>query len=255
LTVQSVRKAVDILLAVAESSGSVSLTEIAGRAGIPIATTSRLLTTLAEASLIRKDGKGYSLGVRAFEVGKRAEKALDLISVARPHLRSLADQTGENANLAVLDGTDVVYLACEECSKMIRAFTVQGARVPAHATGVGKVLFSGLEDGEIERLYLRTTLVRFTSRTIATVDGLMQEVRKAREAGYALDDGEREDGVLCVAAPIRNYHGRVVAAVSVSGPSSRLSGCRARSQTKTLECAKNISTNLGWNGMRKGSLT
>jgi len=250
LTVRSVRKAVGVLVAVAESHGPISLTEVAAKAGIPIATASRLLATLTETSLLKRNGKGYSLGVRAFEIGKSAEKVLDLIEISRPHLRFLADETGENANLAVLDGTDAVYLACEECSKMVRAFIVQGARVPAHATGVGKVLLSGLEDAEIEEAYRGATLVRFTSRTVTGVEELLGEVRKARENGYAPDEGEREEGVLCFAAPIRDYDGRIAAAVSVSGPSSRLGRSRAGSQRKTLECAKRISIELGWDGVR-----
>ncbi len=246
MTVQSVRKAVDVLLVVAQGDGPVSLTEAATKAGIPVPTARRLLFTLTETSLVKRDGKGYSLGIRAFEIGKKAEKVLDLISVSRPHLRALADRTGENANLAVLDGTDVVYLACEECTKMVRAFTVQGARVSAHATGVGKVLLSGLKDSEIEDLYSERPLPKFTSRTVVTLEGLLAEVRKARQTGSAVDEGEREEGVLCVAAPVRDYAGRVVAAVSVSGPSARFGKRVAVSRSMTLECASHISSDLGW---------
>ncbi len=253
MTVQSVRKAVDVLMAVAGSEGPVTLTQAASRAGIPIATARRLLSTLAEASILKRDGKGYSLGIRAYEVGKKAEKALDLIGASRSHLRRLADYTGENANLAVLDGTDVVYLVCEECSKVVRAFTSEGARVPAHATGVGKALLSGLDDVEIQGLYREKALERFTPRTVATLDELLAQVRRVRELGHAADEGEREEGVLCVAAPVRDYWGDVVAAVSVSGPSARLGKSRADSRRQTLECADHISRDLGWNGVVRGS--
>lgn len=248
MTVQAVRKAVDVLFAIAESDQAPSLTEIAAKTGIPVPTASRLLATLTEAALIVKKRKAYALGIRAFEVGKRAERGLDIIELARPHLRALADRTGENANLAVLDGIDVVYLACEECSKMVRAFTVQGARVPAHATGVGKVLLSGLDVAAIERLYGATALRRFTSRTVTSLGDLLQEVARVREAGFALDEGEKEAGVLCIAAPVRDYAGRVMAAVSVSGPTSRLGRHRAVCQKDTLECAKALSIDLGWTG-------
>ncbi|MGI6632639.1 MAG: IclR family transcriptional regulator [Bacillota bacterium] len=244
--VQAVKKAVDVLLAVSESGGPVSLTEVASKAELPIATARRLLFTLADTSLIRREGKAYTLGIRAFEIGKKAEENIDLITLARPHLRKLADLTGENANLAVLDGCDVVYLACEECSKMVRVFTVTGARVPAHATGVGKVLLSGLTDAAIEELYEGNSLVRFTSRTVSSVQQLLAEVRKARERGWAVDEGEREDGVLCVAARVKDYFGRVVAAVSISGPSVRLGRRRVESEKRTIECAEHISRHLGW---------
>ncbi len=247
MTVRSVEKAIDVLFAVAESGGPVTLTEVAGKAGIPVATASRLLTTLTKSSLVKRDGKGYSLGIRSFEIGKEAERGLDLIGISKPHLRTLADRTGETANLAVLDGQDVVYLACEECSKMMRTFTVQGARVSAHATGVGKVLLSGLNEDQIRAVYREKQLYKYTSRTVDTVDSLLAEARLARERGYAFDEGEREEGVLCVAAPIREYAGRVVAAVSVSGPSSRLRRQRDACSDLTKECAARISAELGWN--------
>lgn len=247
MTVRSVQKAIDILFVVAESGGPVTLTEAAAKARIPVATASRLLHTLTQASLLRRDGKGYSLGIRAFEIGKKAEKGLDLIVVSRPHLRSLADRTGENANLAVLDGTDVVYLICEECSRMMRAFTVSGARVNAHATGVGKVLLSGLSDSQISRLYEGVSLTKFTTRTVDSLERLLSEVGLVRQRGYAVDEGEREDGVLCLAAPVRDYTGRVIAAVSISGPASRLERRKAESRAMTQDCAASISAELGWN--------
>ncbi|MGE5579327.1 MAG: IclR family transcriptional regulator [Bacillota bacterium] len=246
MTVRSVQKAIDILLAVAESGGPVTLTETATKARIPVATASRLLHTLTQASLLRRDGKGYTLGIRAFEIGKKAEKGLDLIGVSRPHLRALADRTGENANLAVLDGTDVVYLICEECSRMMRAFTVSGARVSAHATGVGKVLLSGLPDSQISRLYEGVSLPKFTSRTVDSLERLLSEVRLVRQRGYAVDEGEREDGVLCFAAPVRNYSGRVIAAVSISGPTSRLERRKSESRSMTQDSAARISAEMGW---------
>ena len=246
MTVRSVRKAIEVILAVAQSGGPVTLTEVAAKTGIPVATTSRLLATLTQSSLLRREGKGYSLGIRAFEIGKKAEEGLDLIGVSKPHLRRLADRTGENANLAVLDGTDVVYLACEECSRMMRAFTVQGARVSAHATGVGKVLLSGLTDATIAKLYTGAPFVKFTSRTVGSLERLLSEVGQVREQGYAVDEGEREDDVLCFAAPVRDYSGRVIAAVSVSGPATRLGMQREASSSATQEIAARISAELGW---------
>lgn len=246
MTVRSVQKAIDVLLAVADHDRPVTLTEIAAKAGIPVATASRLLSTLTESSLLKRDGKSYSLGIRAFEIGKKAEEGLDLIDVSKPHLRSLADRTGENANLAVLDGTDVVYLACEECSRMMRAFTVQGARVSAYATGVGKVLLSGLSDAAVAERYKGASFERFTGRTVTTVEDLLAEVSQARKQGYAVDEGEREEGVLCFAAPVRNYTGKVIAAVSVSGPATRLGRLRPQGRYMTQESAASISAELGW---------
>ena len=246
--VRSVKKALDVLWVIAESDSPLTLTEAAVSSGLPVPTTRRLLATLAEFSLIERDGKRYRLGVRAYELGTRAERSLGLIGASRPHLRRLSDSAGENANLAVLDGAEVVYLACEECSRMVRAFTVQGARVAAHATGVGKVLLSGLSDDDIMKLYAGKQLERYTKNTIASAQELLAEVRRARAQGYASDEGEREEGVCCLAAPVRDHRGTIVAAVSVSGPSSRLVESKGRVASQVVECGRRISQDLGWRG-------
>ena len=246
--VRSVKKALDVLWVIAESDSPLTLTEAAEYSGLPVPTARRLLATLAERSLVEREGNRYRLGVRAYELGMRAERSLGLIGASRPHLRRLADAAGENANLAILDGTEVVYLACEECSRMVRAFTVQGARVAAHATGVGKVLLSGLSDDGVMKLYEGVGLERFTRKTVASTEALMAEIRQARAHGYAADEGEREDGVSCLAAPVKDHKGAIVAAVSVSGPSSRLAGSRDRVVSLVMECGRRISQDLGWRG-------
>jgi len=200
VTVNSVRKAVEVLIVVAEEEAPVTLSQVSHKTGLPLATAKRILDTLSGVNLVRKEGKRYSLGLLAFEIGKRAERAMDLPVLAKPYLEKLREETGENANLAILQGSDVVYLACAESFKMMRTFTVPGARVPAHATGVGKVLLSALSDEEIRRLYDGKPLTGFTPKTVTDIEVLLRQLEKAREQGFALDEGEREEGVVCVAA-------------------------------------------------------
>ncbi len=224
-----------------------SLTEVATRTELPIATASRLLSTLTAQHVLVKEGRQYRLGLRAFEIGKRAERRIDLIRVAAPHLEELAAEAGESANLAVLDGTEVVYLSCVESGRMMRTFTVPGARVPAHATGVGKALLSGLKDSQIRELYRNKSLNRFTPKTLTNLDELLEEVEKSRQTGYSFDEGEKEEGVLCIAAALRDYSGKIAAAISVSGPASRMGRHLPESARLVLLYARRVSRDLGWN--------
>ncbi len=245
-SVQSVKKAISIVMEIAGEDRPLSLTEVATRTGLPIATASRLLSTLTSEHVLHKEGREYGLGLRAFEIGKRAEGRIDLIGVARPHLTRLASEANESANLAVLSDTEVVYLSCIESERMMRTFTVPGARVPAHATGVGKALLSGLKDSQIRELYQGKSLDKFTPKTLANVDDLLEEVEKSRQTGYSLDEGEKEEGVLCIAAAVRDYSGKIVAAVSVSGPASRMGGHIPKLGRLVLSCAGSVSKDLGW---------
>ncbi len=247
MTVNAIKKAVDITMIVA-ADGPLCLTDIAGRSGIPVPTTRRILSTLTESAILRRVGNVYTLGIKVFEMGKKAEQAMDIIGLAWPHLEALAAKVGENANLAVLDGVHVVYLSCAEAGRVMRTFTVPGARIPAHSTGVGKVLLARHSDAYVARLYEGVNLERFTAKTLGDLDSLLGELRKVREQGYAMDEGEREDGVLCLAAPVRDFAGQVAAAVSVSGPSSRLSGRVDFLVRAACACAENVSRELGWKG-------
>ncbi len=304
MTVRSVEKAVEVLVAVAEASEPVSLTDVASQTGLPVATAKRLLDTLTKTHLLSKKNKLYSPGIRLFEIGKKAEQRMDLVSAAMPYLTDLRDKVGESANLAVLDKTDVVYLASVESPRMMRTFTVPGARVPAHCTGVGKVLLAQKSDKELRKLYEEcvspqhsgsvasgsvasgsvslgptslgsvdssmplgdsrlqspkacpgspgsggVTLHRFTSNTITSVDMLIEEINKVRQLGYATDEGEREDGVVCIAAPVRDYSGSTVAAVSISGPASRLDEeGMSKARAYVIECGQDITRSLGGTG-------
>ncbi|MGI6628116.1 MAG: IclR family transcriptional regulator [Bacillota bacterium] len=268
MTVRSVERAVKVLSAVIEASEPVSLTDVASKTGLPVATTKRFLDTLTKTLILSKRGRLYSPGIRLFEIGKKTEQRMDLVPAAMPYLVKLRDNVGESANLAILDKTDVVYLASVESPRMMRTFTVPGARIPAHCTGVGKILLSGHSDDRLRKLYescvqgdsgesgdsqslVHAKLERFTSNTIDSVDMLIREIKKARRLGYATDEGEREEGVVCIAAPVRDYSGSIVAAVSISGPAYRLDrDGKLKARAYVVKCGQDISRSLG--GTSKG---
>lgn len=263
MSIRSVKKAIQVLQVVVEAPKPVTLSEVVTQTGFPAATAHRLLGTLTQARLLAKEDKLYSPGIHLFELGKRAEQRMDLASLAMPHLRALRDTIGESVNLAILDKTDVVYIASVESPRIMRTFTVPGARIPCHCTGVGKVLLSGRSDEELETLYglnggnshkhvessksaTPAKLKQFTLRTITCPKVLMEEIKKARILGYAMDECEREDGVVCVAAPVQDHAGHVVAAVSISGPTSRLDkDSLAKTSSHVIGCARTISREFG----------
>ena len=250
-TVQSVSRALDLLDAVVRSEGSVGVSELAASSGLPIGTVHRLLGTLAAKGFVRHDpeARRYSPGHAAFDLAARVRRQNGLPDQAEPYLRELVGLTGESANLAILDGDAAMYVAHVASSRTVRMFTEAGNRAPLHASGTGKVLLANLPDERREALLGQLALQRHTAQTIADPGELRRELDRVRRSGVALDNGEFEEGVSCIAVPVRDGSGGVVAAVSVSGPASRLTRARAESLAPRIrEVAAALSGALGSRG-------
>ena len=231
--VQAVDRSLAILEAMAREGSPMSLGEISAEVELTRSTVHRLLSTLMSRGFARQDvatGR-YSLGFKALEVGTSFLASLDIRSMARPHLRRLAQSCGETANLAMLEGLDVVYIDQVEAESIIKMRARLGSRGPAHCTGSGKVLLASLPEEDLERLLRGRLLKRYTTRTIADPDRLRQELSRVRKEGYALDFGEMEPAVRCAAAAVRDHEGQIVCAVSISGPDTRIEGERLRSMS------------------------
>jgi DNA-binding IclR family transcriptional regulator len=168
--------------------------------------------------------------------------------VARPHLESVQRATGETVNLVVLDTDRVVYVDQVEGSRSVRMFTTVGTSVPAHTTGAGKAIMAGGPSDAVQALYAgREPLPRLTDRTITTLDGLEEDLRRIRRRGFAVDNEEHEEGVGCVAVAIFDHSGRAMAALSVSGPSARILGHKVSELGDLLvDHAAKISDALGF---------
>ncbi len=224
-TVQSVERALAILDVLAEEGSPMKLSSISKNLELNISTVHRLLNTLMVWGYVEQDpymGK-YRLGIKSFEIGNRALYSLDIRSVAKPFLKNLVDKSNETANLAILDEGEVVYIDQVETHNIIKMFASPGTRGPAYCTGSGKVLLASLSDHEINRLAREISFHSYTSSTITSLEKLKQEMTRIREQGYSLDFGEMEEDVRCVAAPLKNHEGRTVAAISLSGPRTRMS--------------------------------
>lgn len=216
---QAVLRAFDILNTLTDCERGLGLSEIVARSGVSMATTHRLLKTLEADGYIRQyQDRTYSLGPRLIELGRTASTLLP--EWADQYLLELVEQTGETANLAVLDADEVVYVAQARSQMGLQLTTPIGARLPAHCTAVGKALLSGLPDAYIESVLRRTGMTARTAHTITEPEELLRQVAEVRRRGYAVEIGEQEEGVSCIAVPVRPAPRNL--AVSVSGPTERV---------------------------------
>jgi DNA-binding IclR family transcriptional regulator len=159
--------------------------------------------------------------LRLFELAYAQINSLSLLTQASPFVTALARQTNETVHLAILDDYEVVYISKEETVHPIRMHSSIGKRAPAHCTGLGKVMLAYLPNEKLEEAAQRRGLARYTERTISSYLELKEHLSTIRRLGYAIDNAEHEENILCVAAPIRDHLGEVVAAISLSIPAVR----------------------------------
>lgn len=247
--IQSVAKALRILDAFTAQDPDLNLQQIAGRLGLNQNTLFPILQTLTAFGYLTKDPvtRRYRLGLKLLERGAHLRELTELIRVADPHLTALTKASQENSHLAVLDRDEVVYLARKEAAQALMIQSRVGKRVPPHCTALGKVLLAGLTQEEFEATLQRLPLIASTLHTITERNTLRREIAKAREQGYALDQQEYQEGGVCVAAPVLDSQGRVVAAVSLSMPLVRCNRQRlAELRVRVQETCHAISSDLGY---------
>ena len=246
--IQSLDRALDVLACVASGNG-MTLTEIADELGHSPATVYRILTTFAAHGSLETDAASqeWFVGPTSFRIGSAFLRRTGLVERARPIMRALMDETGETANLGIEKSGQVLFLSQVETSENIRAFFPPGAQSPMYASGIGKALLAYAGENRIET-YLKTeNLEAFTDNTICNLADLRDELARIRTQGYAFDDEEKSKGMRCVAAPVLNNYGEVVAGISVSGPTVRLT--RDRIETicgLVMKQAELLSRGLGY---------
>ncbi|MDN5348250.1 MAG: IclR family transcriptional regulator, regulon repressor [Clostridia bacterium] len=254
--IRSVARALKILDVLGNAGAELALAEIAAQLGLPKSTVHGLLSTLRDFDYIEQSpftGK-YRLGIRLFELGNAVARNWDVRTVAGPYIQRLLEEIGETVHLVVLDKGEVLYIDKRECrDATLRIVSQVGMRLPAHCTGVGKVLLAHLPASEVKQIISQKGLPRFTKNTITDPKKLEEELAKIREQGYAIDNEEIMPSLRCVAAPIRDHTGKVIAAISVSGPVSRLSGEKfGRAIKSVTETALTISRDLGYRLVASG---
>lgn len=223
-TVQSVDRACDLLDVLAEADGALPLAAIAQRTGLTAPTAHRLLRTLLTRGYVRQTAeREYALGAQLIHLGRRATP--QLATLAQGVLAELESISEETANLAVLDGDEVAYIAQMPSRHRMRMFTEVGRRVLPHASGVGKAMLATLPEAHARSIIERTGLPEYTPSTLVTAEALLDNLRESRRRGFAIDDGEQEVGVRCIAVAVP--HASPPAAVSISGPSARVTDAKA----------------------------
>jgi len=222
--VRVVDKAFRVLHALSQIERDVDLSTLAEQTDLPKSTLVRLLHTMKLHNVVQQDNKSrrYRLGWGLIHLGRAAERQFDLERVVLPYLEQLAQETGETASFAVLEGDRAVYLAQVLTSSIIRGVPPIGSELHLHCTAVGKVLLTSFDDERFDRLIREHGLPRATDRTIVNSQQLRTETEKVKRQGFALDNEEAEPGGRCIAAPILNERGDVVAAISITGPTSRI---------------------------------
>lgn len=246
--VRALERALDILDAFGLDHAALTLTELSGRANLAKSTATRLLAVLEERGWLERspDTDRYRIGVRAFELGQVYIQTLALEAEAQPFLQRLAQACNQTANLGVLDRGEVVHIAVVAPARPIRFDAYAGQREEAHCTGLGKVLLAELPDDDLAAIVARHGLTPRTPRTLTTLDALRDHLATVRAQGYGLDDEESHLGLRCLALPIRDARGRVVASVSVSGLVDEFTPeALGRYREAASQAAAGISARLG----------
>lgn len=244
-SVESVRRALRILRGFTVETPELGVSDLARMLDMHKSTVHRLLATLELEGFVRQVAGGrYVLGWRLFELGEAVRGWQSARRTVLSHLQSLVDATMETAHLAVLDEGTVLYVEKVESPRPLRMPSSVGKRVPAHCTALGKVFLAGLERAQELALVYRP-LERFTANTIVDPDRLRDEIERVRTAGFALDHEEIEEGLMCIAAPVWDDQHITSAAVSISGPVSRVAPRLEQFTKAVLATTQALSRELG----------
>ncbi len=247
--VQVLDRAINILEFIGrQSSGEAALPELSAAMKLHKTTTHRIAHVLESRGLLRRglDSNRYRLGLHLYDLGCQALDHVNIRDEARPLMTRVAYEVGETVHLALLDRAEVLYIERVEAQRSLTMGSKLGARNPVYCTALGKAILAYSAETEVDRTLAGLRMEARTRNTITNVLTLKRELERVRDRGYAIDDEEIEEGIRCIAAPILNASGLAVAAVSVSGPSSRITPERYQLIGKTMmKAAQELSTRMG----------
>ena len=246
-TIKSLDRALAVFEYLSEEQGK-PLTMLADEMRQSPATVYRILVTLEGRGMVEFDHEKqvWHIGPHAFVIGARFLRRTSLVDRARPIMRTLMEETGETANLGVQKENAVLFLSQVETHANIRAFFPPGSLSPMHASGIGKALLAHMDDDRLDRFLNTAELQAFTENSITDREALRNEVRTIRDRGYSVDNEEKNSGMRCIAAPVFDMNKEVVAGISVSGPTSRVSeSANERLSRPVIEAALQLSLAIG----------
>lgn len=250
--VQTVGNAIEILEILAKdvSSHGLGVTDLSREMNMGKSSVHRILDTLLYYGYVIKDAETsrYRLGWGLYTIGQRVPQQNQIFSLDSAYLIELSKKTGDTVNLGVRDRDEVIIISkLEGTNAGLRVGIQVGEHEPIHATALGKMLISDMSDGDVSELLRFTGFHKFTDNTVSNVSELLNNLKTVRERGYSMDSQEFAMGMICIAMPIRDYTGNIIAAVSVSSPSNHMNEERIAFITENLrECCGRISWNMGY---------
>lgn len=246
--VQSIDRAFDIIEVLSEENNGLGVTEIANRIGLHKSTAHRIITTMANRGYLNKNESGnYQIGLKLIESVSCYINSLELQTEARPYIAKITGELGLTSHLGVLDGDQVVYIEKMDVFSNVRMYSQIGLHVHSYSCSLGKCLLSNYSAADLKKIMCNCSFTRFTDKTISSLDELIVDLDLVRKRGWSIDDEESEVGHRCVGAPIYDYRGDIIAAISASGPTSILTEVRIESVAAYLkEQAMEISKSMGY---------
>lgn len=247
-TVQSVRRALDVLTRFTPLRSEASLADLAREVDLPKSVVHRLLRTLVEAGFVEQDAtsRHYRLGPQAFAIGAAYPLRRKLETAARPVLDDIVGWCGHACSVGVRDHDTVLYVLFAESTRAIRVTPPDGTRRPLHATSSGKILLASFPDETVRQILGKDRLPALTDRTITETDRLLAELVEVRERGYAVNDGESVEGLLAIAVPLRDERGATIASLSVRAPAYLISATeRVALIERLIRAGRDVSHRLG----------
>lgn len=246
--VQSIDRALDIIEVLSQETQGLGVTEIAGRIGLHKSTAHRIITTLANRGYVNKTDKGtYKIGLNLIESVSCYINSLELQTEARPYIARITSELGLTSHLGVLDGDQVVYIEKMDVFSNVRMYSQIGVHVPAQSCSLGKCLLSNYSASDVRKIMTDCTFIKFTKNTISSIDELLADLDLVRSRGWSIDDEESELGHRCLAAPIYDYRGDIIAAISASGPTKTFTKERIPQISQFLKAqAMEISHSMGY---------
>jgi DNA-binding IclR family transcriptional regulator len=222
-TVPAVQRAVEVLELLAGSHTGISLADLSRQTGYPKSSLFRILLTLEKASIVQLDRTRnmFTLGMKLIDWGNRALEKIDLKSVTHPHLVRMAHETRESYYVAILDDNEVIIIDRADTPDIWRVVARLGQRSPVHATASGQVLMAEVSDEALQAAVQRTGLKRFTAQTITSLNRLKLRLREVRRDGYVINDAEYKPDLCVISVPLRDHHGKIVAALMTAITSER----------------------------------
>lgn len=241
--VQSLERGLAVMRAFRDPGSALTISEVAERTGLSRATARRILLTLHELGYVAADRREFSLTAEVLELAKPFVTSGDPWEFAKPYLQSLTDRLGESASVALLDGTEILYVARTPTRRLMTLAVTVGSRLPAHATSKGRVLLAFLPEAELEAYFARSAIARYTEKTVVDESELRGILAGVRRQGWSIVDQQLEEGLCSVAAPVTDATGRVGAALSVCAHAGRVDPATLRGEflPLVLETARRVS--------------